>query len=88
MLGFTPLATRASFYIGACGLAVIVGQRVFGFTQHDNRFAGNFDQPILTKCFKHPTGHFSRAAYNLAQLLAGNPNLHALGVRHGIGLIR
>ena len=88
MLGFTPLATRASFYIGACGLAMLVGQRVFRFSQNHYRFPGNFNEPILAKCFKHPARHFSGAAYYLAQLLAGNTNLHTLGVSHGIGLIR
>ena len=35
---------------------------------------------------EYAPGHFARAAYNLGNVLAGDFNLHAIGVSHGIGL--
>jgi hypothetical protein len=64
------------------GARLHLGARV----EHDDGLAGGAQQALFFQHLQHAARHFARAADEARQLLARHLDLHALGMRHRIGL--
>src|SRR5690554_550949 len=67
--------------------ALALLQALLAGTVHHHGLALDADQPLLFEDLQHAPDHFPRTTDNATDLLAGNPDLHAIGVGHGIGLL-
>lgn len=56
-------------------------------TKNNDSLALDGDEVLLFHVFEYTSYHLARAADDATEFLAGDANLHAVGMRHGVGFL-